>query len=181
MRRLALFSSLALWAFLVGGLSSLTMNCASRKAGGGPVGDAQYDGEAGRPADALDSGMDEGGAAPGQGGAGGQGGAPADAVAPDSGETCGEIASEYANTISSALGCDLGAAGQCEKQVVLSLTCGCQTIVNDSAALDALYARWRNMGCVFGAPIGCPTGCPEISGATCAAKEGGTGVCVRTP
>ena len=95
---------------------------------------------------------------------------------PDPEVACRQLAYQYDVAIASAMACDVGGTGQCQTHVVLSLSCGCQTFVNDSTEVDVLHGRWQAMGCVAN-QMDCPTGCPPTSGAICTANDAGAGKC----
>jgi len=126
--------------------------------------------------DAGAGGAGDGGAGVAGGGEPGGGGAGGASAAGD--KTCAELDEEYHDALPSAQACDVGGVGQCQTQVILSLSCGCRTFVNDSTVLDAMYARWKAAGCTP-AQMNCPTGCPGPS-ATCRGNDAGAGTCVSS-
>jgi len=86
------------------------------------------------------------GGAAGQGGRGGTGGGAA---------SCTQLSTDYGAAILRARKCSsILTVLQCTHLVLSSLTCGCQTWVNDTTELDAIQAQWNAAGCTGG--IVCP-------------------------
>jgi hypothetical protein len=110
------------------------------------------------------------------GGTSGAGGSPADGGL----SGCGTLASEYAAVLIGAKSCTAGAAGQCGKSVLTSLSLcssGCTTFVTDSSVLDSIRTEWDAAGC-GNAPIACPLiACLPAASATCVASDAGGSVC----
>ncbi len=111
----------------------------------------------------------------------GSGGAGGTAIA-----ACMELSSEYQQALPAALGCDVGAAGQCQHTVASALSvCGsCPIDVTDPSKLNALKQRWDAANCQALLPkLPCPAGvCLIGTPAACLPADGGTrGVCSYVP
>jgi len=105
-----------------------------------------------------------GGATGGSTGTGGQGGA--------GGQSCTALATLYADAMNQARMCNAAATtDQCTHLVLASLTCTCQTWVNDSTTLDAIHTLYTQAGCTTST---CPVACvnPGTHGACMAINSG---------
>src|SRR4029077_7174611 len=107
-----------------------------------------------------------GGAAGGGGntGTGGPGGV--------GGQSCTQIATLYTDAIVQARMCNASATTpQCTHLVLASLTCTCQTWVNNTTTLDAIHTLYTQAGCTTAA---CPIACvnPGSDGACVAVNSG---------
>jgi hypothetical protein len=113
-----------------------------------------------------------GGANPGTGGLGGS------SVAP----LCDTLVAEYQSAATAALGCQVGASGQCQQVVSATLSdCTCSIYVTDDAALATIRNAWQAAGCVVPGPS-CDLLCPVALNSTCVSTDGGsTGFCSYVP
>ena len=65
--------------------------------------------------------------------------------APDGGESCNQLAADYAAAVSAAVACTPGAPNQCRSNVypLTAQTCPPATAVNDATAANAILQRWE--------------------------------------
>jgi hypothetical protein len=139
-------------------------------------GEAGASGAAGSP-----GGAGHGGAgSPGTAGHGG-GGSPGHDGGADAGASCAELENAYASALTAARACMPGMAGQCAKLASTSLSpcfVGCMTYVQDATAVDDLKTQWTAKGCGNGTFV-CPAiACLQPTAGSCAAGDGGGGLCV---
>jgi hypothetical protein len=80
-------------------------------------------------------------------------------IAPDGGESCDQLATDYAAAVTAALACTPGAPNQCQSYVTSTVAnspdpSNCQpiTVVNDPTNLDAALQRWSAQ-CLTGGAI----------------------------
>jgi hypothetical protein len=106
-------------------------------------------------------------------------------IVPDGGESCGQLAADYAAAISAAQACTPGAPNQCEVQFPSTLipcngACATMAFVNGLAdAAQAISETWSNQcGPSCGSDV-CTRFVP--SSAVCVPVDGGTGTCVPQP
>ena len=107
----------------------------------------------------------------GNNGSGGQGGA----------ETCDMLATDYANALTTARKCTVGAPNQCQQLVDDTIGCSnCREYVEDASMLNALEAKWTNQGCATGhvcSNILCVTPATSCVAPNPGAGPGGAGMC----
>jgi hypothetical protein len=120
------------------------------------------------------------GCAAGQSGGGGAGGAGGGTA--DGGETCDELALDYANAFVAASACTPGAANQCQTLAPPTIGNVCNVCgdwyVNDATTLTAIRSQWARQGCAL--PIACPAIlCRAPTPASCVAVDAASpgGVC----
>jgi hypothetical protein len=98
----------------------------------------------------------------------------------DSGVTCADLESRYAEALPAARSCDVNATGQCQQLVSSSLSpcfVNCTTYVNNALTLNAIKASWLQAGCNQTVVL-CPLiACIKPSAGVCAATDGGSGTC----
>jgi len=105
---------------------------------------------------------------------------------PDGGESCDQLAADYAATVNAAIDCTVGAPNQCQALVDPMINgcnsgCAATQVVNDATAVNAAWTRWANQ-CAL--DLGCTlTICqPPPAAGTCVPSEGASsvngGVCV---
>jgi hypothetical protein len=107
----------------------------------------------------------------GNNGKGGQGGA----------ESCDTLATDYANAMTAAKKCTVGAPNQCQQLVNDTIGCsGCREYVNDATTLNAIETQWANQGCASGhlcSTIACVTPPTSCVAATTGGPGSGAGMC----
>jgi len=98
----------------------------------------------------------------------------------DSGVTCADLETRYADALPAARSCDVNAIGQCQQLVSSSLSpcfVNCTTYVNTALTLNAIKASWLQAGCNQ-TVVMCPLiACIKPSAGVCASTDGGSGTC----
>jgi hypothetical protein len=118
---------------------------------------------------ATGTGGGQSGGATGTGGSGQSGGATGtggNGTGGQGGETCSMLANDYANALTAARMCTVGAPNQCQQLVNDTIGCSnCREYVNDATTLSAIETQWVKQGCASGhicSTIACvtpPTSC----------------------
>jgi hypothetical protein len=113
-------------------------------------------------------------------------------VAPDGGESCAQLAADYAAAVKAAQACTPGAQSQCQVPASTFATtcpitgCGDETYVNSTPGVDDAISRWLAQ---CGQPVACPDILcvpPQLPAYTCVASgpsDAGTarGTCTPSP
>jgi hypothetical protein len=111
-------------------------------------------------------------------------------VVPDGGESCDQLAADYAGAVTAALACTPGAPNQCQSYVATAAAnspdpseCSPMTVVNDPTGVNAALQRWSAQ-CFTGGPILLVRCDPPTQKASCVpnvdagAVSGVAGTCV---
>jgi hypothetical protein len=114
------------------------------------------------------------------------------AVVPDGGQSCDQLAADYAAAVTAALACTPGAPNQCQSSVATNAAnspdpsdCSPMTVVNDPTGVNAALQRWSAQ-CFTGGPILLVRCDPPTQTASCVpdvdagAVSGIAGTCVPT-
>jgi hypothetical protein len=137
--------------------------------GDGQSGGVVGTGGNGQSGGATGTGGGQSGGATGTGGSGQSGGATGtggNGTGGQGGETCSMLANDYANALTAARMCTVGAPNQCQQLVNDTIGCSnCREYVNDATTLGAIETQWVKQGCASGhicSTIACvtpPTSC----------------------
>jgi hypothetical protein len=106
-------------------------------------------------------------------------------LAPDGGESCDQLAADYMAIVNAGQGCTPGAPNQCGQSAVLPVnhcdgTCVTYAFMNDRSGTEAALTRWEAQ-CRTCSPAACIGPSFPMPTGTCAAVDGGGGVCVAGP